>query len=358
MSNNVSSVLIGWYKKNARNLPWRQTRDPYRIWLSEVILQQTRVEQGRPYYQKFVNRFPSVFDLARADEEAVLKLWQGLGYYSRARNLLKTARQVVADFDGRFPSDFTALKKLPGIGDYTAAAISSFAFELPHPVVDGNVQRFLSRYLGMGLPINSAKGKKKITLAAQLIFNDKFPALHNQAIMEFGALQCKPVNPSCNLCPLLAGCVAFQKKSVHRLPLKIKNSPPVDRFLHYLVINSPGGILVRKRTGNDIWKNLYDFPAIESGRQLSPRQLMKTQAWKKLFGSCRVHLVSVSSTYDHKLSHQALHCIFLIIKAGNHLPASGQFRKVPLKNLHSLAVPRLIERFLSENDFTLLTPRS
>src|SRR6185295_17174001 len=234
------------------------------IWLSEIILQQTRVEQGLPYFEKFSEAFPTIKHFAFAHEDKILKMWQGLGYYSRARNMHFTAREIVKNFDSKFPVEFSELKKLKGVGDYTAAAIASFAFNKPHPVVDGNVYRFLSRYFGIKTAIDSLKGKKIFLELAEELLDKKNPGLHNQAIMEFGAIQCKPVNPDCFSCHLKMDCYAFKNKRVNQFPVKSKTQKVRERFFYYLFIRWKNKIFLHKRTGKDIWKNLYEFPLIET----------------------------------------------------------------------------------------------
>ena len=254
--------LINWYQNNKRDLPWRHTNDAYTIWLSEIILQQTRVEQGMPYFDKFLQNFPTVADFAGAAEARVLKLWQGLGYYSRGRNMHATAQIVMQNYQGIFPNQHDELLKLKGIGEYTAAAISSFSSGEPRAVVDGNVFRVLSRYFGIDTAINSPAGKKTFfTLANELLYQED-PALYNQAIMEFGALQCKPKSPNCSVCPVNLSCYAFNHHTVNQLPVKIKKAAHKHRFISYFICQENGKILVRERQPGDIWQHLYDFPSV------------------------------------------------------------------------------------------------
>lgn len=262
---NFSNSLIQWYLQNKRDLPWRKTNHPYHIWLSEIMLQQTRVAQGMPYYFAFTEAFPTVADLAKSDEETVLKLWQGLGYYSRARNLHATAKYIAFENNGKFPDSYKALKTLKGVGDYTAAAIASIAFGEPVPVVDGNVYRVLSRYFGIDTDITSPKAKKEFfALADSLLPKDK-AADFNQALMEFGALQCVPKNPDCGVCIFKDSCVALQQKKVDVLPVKLKKNKVVSRYFNYLIIkDGNGNSVVQKRTAKGIWHNLYEFPLLET----------------------------------------------------------------------------------------------
>lgn len=306
-----AKTLINWYLQHRRDLPWRQTTDPYHIWLSEIMLQQTRVSQGMPYYFSFINAFPTVFELARADEQQVLKLWQGLGYYSRARNLHATAKFVASQLGGNFPDTFQDLVKLKGIGDYTAAAIASISFRQPVPVVDGNVFRVLARYFGMADDIASPRAKKLFTqIAAENLPTDQ-PANYNQALMEFGALQCIPKNPNCAICPLQSRCAAFSRGLVNELPVKSKKAAPKNRYLHYLVYEDPdGNTLVRKRTGKGIWQHLYEFPVVESDCRYDLSQVMEQSP------EYRPEIVGEQlEQYDivHKLSHQTLHIRFIRI---------------------------------------------
>lgn len=263
--SNFALTLEHWYAYHKRNLPWRHTRDPYRIWLSEVILQQTRVAQGLPYYERFVSTYPTVTDMARADERDLLRLWQGLGYYSRARNLHLTAKLVANELNGEFPSTYFTLLKLKGIGVYTAAAIASFAFGERVPVVDGNVYRVLARVFGVDEDITTASAKKTFAaLASRLIQHADDPAIYNQAIMEFGAIQCTPVSPDCMLCPLQRTCVAYLTGRQQSLPVKAKKAPVRERFFHYFVFRNQGRLALRERTTRDIWQHLYDFALIET----------------------------------------------------------------------------------------------
>ena len=262
---DFSNSLLLWYLQNKRDLPWRNTTNPYFIWLSEIMLQQTRVAQGLPYFLSFIEAFPSIFDLANADEEQVLKLWQGLGYYSRARNMHKTAQIVAFEFDGNFPDNYNDLLKLKGIGEYTAAAIASFAFNEVVPVVDGNVFRVLSRYFDIITDIATSGAKKEYAaLAKELIPKDK-PALFNQAIMEFGALQCMPKKPNCNICIFNNSCVALKKKKVAELPVKSKKTKVTYRYFNYVIfLDNDENTIITKRTQKGIWQNLYEFPVIET----------------------------------------------------------------------------------------------
>ena len=295
--NHFAAKIEHWYRQNKRDLPWRETTNPYYIWLSEIILQQTRVEQGRAYYERFLSVFPTVQALAHASEEQVLLLWQGLGYYSRARNLHKAAQQVAAD--GSFPSDYKSILALPGVGPYTAAAIASFAYGQPYAVVDGNVFRVLSRYFGVDTPIDSADGKKEFKALADELLDKKRPALYNQAIMDFGAVVCKPSGADCSLCPLSDACVAYTQNSVQQLPVKAKKMVQKTRWFSYVyVCTDKEDVLITRRIKDDIWKGLYEFPLIESDEEFSLTSILHhfpKGEWRLL-----------RQGFVHQLTHQRL----------------------------------------------------
>lgn len=341
---NFSDQILSWYQKHKRELPWRKTRDPYRIWLSEIVLQQTRVAQGLPYYLKFTERFPKVEDLAAASEEEVLKLWQGLGYYSRARNLHATARMVASDYGGRFPESYKGLLKLKGVGPYTAAAIASICYGLPHPVVDGNVYRVLSRFFGVQLPINSSEGVRYFAdLAAGVIDRDR-PGEYNQGLMEFGALQCVPQNPDCNACPLSGSCEAFGGNLVADLPRKLPKKKVRERIFNYLVPVDPEfRTRLQKRNGRGIWQGLFEFPLIETDQAVSDaeiRELLQTEDFSDLSAPRSVVRFNPKPIV-HKLSHQHLRVTFWIL----HLDEVPE-PSVPVSEMHSYPVPVLIANFM------------
>jgi A/G-specific adenine glycosylase len=343
-----SDKLISWYTEHKRDLPWRNTKNAYLIWLSEIILQQTRVDQGMSYYIKFSSTFPTVQDLAKADNEKVMKLWQGLGYYSRARNLHATAQLITGQHKGKFPAAYDDILALKGIGVYTAAAIASFAYDLPHAVVDGNVYRVLSRVFGVDTPIDSTTGKKEFNLLANEVLNKKKPALHNQAIMEFGAMQCKPVNPDCSVCILNTICVAFADKRVQELPVKEKKTKVRNRYFNYLVFHYKNKTILHKRIEKDIWINLYDFPLIELEKQVSEEEFLKSREWKNLIGSTPYSVTTVSQTYKHVLSHQKIYARFWELHCDSPLTTliGDTDMLIPEKELSRYAVPRLIENYL------------
>lgn len=309
---NFSNSLTQWYLQNKRDLPWRNTVNPYAIWLSEIMLQQTRVAQGLPYFLSFMASFPTVFDLANADEEQVLKFWQGLGYYSRARNLHGTAKHIAFDLKGNFPDNYNDLLKLKGVGEYTAAAIASFSYNEAVPVVDGNVFRVLSRYFDIETDIASSGAKKEFSeLARELMPNDN-PAIFNQAIMEFGALQCVPKNPDCERCVLNSGCLALQKRKVDQLPVKLKKTKVRNRYFNYLIFSDENQEhIIRKRVEKGIWHNLYEFPVIETESDLD-FETITAMIFEKYESNNEILSIKPlnQNVVLHKLSHQHLYIRF------------------------------------------------
>lgn len=332
-------LITDWYRQNKRDLPWRNTIDPYKIWLSEIILQQTRVDQGLSYYFKFIEHFPSVKDLANASEQDVLNLWQGLGYYSRARNLHASAKFISAELNGEFPQNYIELLKLKGVGSYTAAAIASFSFKEPVAVVDGNVYRVLSRFFNIDTPIDSTSGKKQFAELAQELIHPTEPDTYNQAIMEFGALQCTPTNPNCTACPLNNACLALSSNSVKSRPLKSKKTVVKDRFFHFLIFNDGKHTLLEKREKKDIWQNLFQFPLIETTSK-------KEKVDFQFITNDVPDLISVEII--HLLSHQRLHAKFYLFST---LPTSKNqnWIKIKAKDLQDYPLPRLIDRYLESD---------
>ena len=352
---NIHSTLILWYLQNKRNLPWRDIDDPYRIWISEIILQQTRVIQGISYYLRFIERFPSVAQLAEAEEDEVLKYWQGLGYYSRARNIHKAARQIIKEFGGVFPNIHSDVLKLAGVGEYTAAAICSFAYSQPFAVVDGNVFRVLSRIFGIEAAIDSGKGKKEFTYLAQELLSKLEPGLHNQAIMEFGALQCVPVSPDCNNCPFQPMCKAYELNMVSQLPVKSKKTKVTQRYFNYFFIEYQGNTYIQQRTAKDIWQNLYEFPLIESDSLLEISELLLDEDFLKLFGEIEeVEIIERSNSVKHILTHRIIFAQFVTIKISRESDEIVRLIKVPIVEIEKYAVSRLMELFLDKlGDFKL-----
>ena len=345
----IHDTLINWFAENRRDLPWRHNPTPYQVWLSEIILQQTRVNQGWDYYLRFVEKWPTVNDLANATEEEVLKMWQGLGYYSRARNLHQCAKQIVEQYGGQFPADFEKLKQLKGIGDYTAAAIASIAFDLPHAVVDGNVYRVLSRLFDIDTPININEGQTVFAKIADDLLNRKQPGLHNQAMMEFGALQCTPKNPNCLLCPLQAQCLAFANQTVMQRPVKLQKLKITTRYFNYLVFRIEGNVYLHKRSGNDIWKNLYDFPCIESENPMTVEEVIASEKFQQLIENKSFTIIKTSPTFTHKLTHRTIIAQFIEIKLEEKLLRieTKELFLTPETDLGNFPIPRLIDLYLN-----------
>lgn len=341
-----SNRLIQWYLENKRDLPWRNTTNPYNIWLSEIILQQTRVAQGLPYYLRFVETFPTVFDLANASEEQVLKLWQGLGYYSRGRNLHQTAQIIVKEYNGIFPNTYKELLLLKGVGTYTAAAIASFSQKEVVPVVDGNVFRVLARYFDVDTDISSAPAKKEFTALANEIIDRKRPDLFNQAMMEFGALQCVPKNPNCLECIFNESCAALQKKKVDLLPIKLKKTKVTERFFNYLVLEDEvGNLLIQQRTSKGIWHNLYEFPLIESEKELNEKELSEKFSTVSFLTNKLISMKPFDEkSILHILSHQRLKIRFWELKVEGRIE-KGISKKVVKK----LPFPIVIFNFIEKN---------
>ncbi|MGY3792175.1 A/G-specific adenine glycosylase [Aquimarina sp. 433] len=343
-----SKKLISWYLQNKRSMPWRETIDPYRIWLSEIILQQTRVAQGLPYYLAFTEQYPTVFDLANAEEEQVLKLWQGLGYYSRARNLHTTAKYVANDLHGVFPTSYKELLKLKGVGDYTASAIASICYDEVVPVVDGNVYRVLSRYFNISTPINSTEGIKEFKKVAIEVMEQEEPATYNQAIMEFGALQCKPQNPYCIVCPLNDSCESLQKGTVASLPVKLKKLKVKKRYFNYLIfLVDDKHTVIRQRTGKGIWQNLYEFPLIESDKDVNLEYVEKHEILKESMSTSSYNITVYEEEFKiHKLSHQHLYTRFYIIRTDNSPKFDDSYQLIPIDKIKEYPVPILLGNFI------------
>lgn len=340
--NDFHLLITDWYRLNSRNLPWRNTQNPYFIWLSEIILQQTRVAQGLAYFEKFVAHYPTIFDLAQASEQAVLNDWQGLGYYSRARNLHAAAKMVVELHGGQFPNTYERIQQLKGVGEYTAAAIASFAFDLPHAVVDGNVYRVLSRVFDVAIPIDSGEGKRYFQQLANELLNKQAPALHNQAIMEFGALQCTPTQPQCDTCPLGHLCLAAANNTQADRPIKKGKTKVRPRFFHYLHFESNGNTILQQRNEKDIWQQLYQFPLLEF--DTAPDEAQVLEAIRSEFG---VFPIEKSTPLKHILSHQHLYATIWFVDT-----FPGQLRSdwkvISLDELVHYPIPRLLERYWEE----------
>ncbi len=346
--STFTQLLMQWCKTHRRDLPWKGEKDPYLIWLSEIILQQTRVEQGWPYFERFKRVFPSIHDLARAPEDKVMKLWQGLGYYSRARNLHATARYISSELNGDFPNTYPEILSLKGVGPYTAAAIASFAYGLPHAVVDGNVYRVLSRYFDIDTPIDSTEGKARFKELAQSLLDVRQPGVYNQAVMDFGATVCLPVKPNCTSCPMHKSCKALRLKKVTQLPVKSKKLVRKERHFNYLVIfDKNGQTLVNKRQQKDIWRNLYEFPLIETTMAATLESLQKTTQWNNWLGEKRLSVIP-SQPIRQTLTHQYIFAVFWEIEVDrlSSLPIKQLFLPVEKGALKNYAFPRVIDRYV------------
>ena len=346
---HFSKTITDWYSAHKRDLPWRLTQNPYHIWLSEIILQQTQVNQGLPYYETFVKEFPTVFDLAKASEQIVLKHWQGLGYYSRARNLHHTAKTVVEEYGGVFPTTYKELIQLKGIGDYTASAISSICSDEACAVVDGNVYRVLARYFGMATPINSSKGVKAFKALAQELIPQTNVGTYNQAIMEFGSRQCKPQNPNCLICPLNASCVALKDKRIAELPVKDNKTKVRKRFFNYLVfVSDDNRTILQKRQGKGIWQNLYEFPLVETEKSLTKNTFKNHEKIRSMLNG-NIQDVTLYNEKDivHKLSHQHLYTKFWIVNT----PKLSSKDTIECASIDKYPVPILIKNFLDGFSF-------
>lgn len=347
MSTEVSHLLLEWYNKYKRELPWRESKDPYLIWISEIILQQTRVAQGYDYYVRFVKRFPNVQTLSEASEEEVLKYWQGLGYYSRARNLHAAAHTIMSQFGGVFPDRYEDVLSLKGIGTYTAAAIVSFAWNQPYPVVDGNVFRVLTRLYAIDTPIDTAKGKKTVTDIASSLIDIKCAGLFNQAIMEFGALQCTPSAPLCGTCPFSHLCHAFAEGNPGAYPVKKNKVKVRDRYFNYFHIIYKNGLFIHRRKGKDIWQGLFELPLIETESLVELPDLYSSDAFQALFSnSGDWTLLESVLNVKHVLSHQILYTSFYRVEISDPTALKEQYLYISFNELEQYAIPRLIHQYL------------
>lgn len=342
---NFATTLIKWNReKNKRQMPWKGEKDPYKIWLSEIILQQTRVEQGLNYYKKFVSSFPNVHSLANAPQKKVYKLWEGLGYYSRCTNLVETAKHISKNLEGHFPDEYEEIKKLKGIGPYTAAAIASFAFNKPYAVLDGNVFRVLSRIYGIEKPIDTTKGKQLFFQLANELLDKKNPGTYNQAIMDFGATICKPV-PECDHCPFKRCCKAFLSKRVLSLPIKIKKVTVQKRYFDYIIIEYNGRLAIRQRTEKDIWRNLFEFLLLESHRELDKEAILKKIKTMDGVMNIKFETQSVSAKFSQRLSHQFIEGKFICLKFSEK-PKLSNVLWVRKNEIKKYAFPQFINQYL------------
>lgn len=345
--------LLKWNKeKNHRQMPWKGEKDPYKIWLSEIILQQTRVDQGLAYYKKFLDKYPAIHKLAAAKDEKVYKLWEGLGYYNRCRNMLQAARHILKKRNGKFPESYEEILSLKGVGTYTAAAIASFAFGLPYAVIDGNVLRVLARVFGIKKPVDSAAGKKYFSQLAGELLDKKHPGLYNQAIMDFGASVCRPVNPACSECVFKNYCYAYQHNFTGKLPVKVKKQKIKTRWLYYLVPEYRSRFYISKRMGNDIWKNLYEFILSENNSELPVNMLLKQAEQKGLLQKGMYQVQSISPLYSQQLSHQHIRGRFIHIRLVNPAKLPG-IKAVYPKQLARYAFPKFIHAYLEEKRWFL-----
>ena len=344
---NFARAILNWYMVNKRDLPWRNTNDPYSVWLSEIILQQTRIAQGLPYYLKFINKYPTINSLARANENDILILWQGLGYYSRARNLLKTAKFIVDQCNGKFPSTYTELIKLKGIGEYTASAISSICFNERRAVLDGNVYRVISRFYGIDVPVNNHFGKKFYMDYAQKLAPKKSCGDYNQGIMDFGSLICKPKSPLCDKCILEKDCIASNMKNINYFPVKLKKNAPKITHFNYLVLLDSDHMIWINKIKNGIWKNLFQFPMIESKKELNKTQVLSNEIFKSIAPISNSDIILFnSSPIIHKLSHKTIYAKFWILPVEHSNSNSIKFSDV-----NKYPIPRLIEKFLDKFNY-------
>jgi A/G-specific adenine glycosylase len=354
MNPKFTSLLLKWNReKNNRSMPWKGEKDPYKIWLSEIILQQTRVEQGLSYYNTFIKTFPTVQKLAAAPDEQVFKIWEGLGYYSRCRNLLAAARYIVNDLNGKFPDNYEAIQQLKGVGPYTAAAISSFAFNEAHAVVDGNVFRVLARVFGISTPVDSTKGKQEFNRLAGELLDKKQPGIYNQAIMDFGAVVCKPAAPLCTICPIKKICVALEQNTISRLPVKEKKIQIKTRWFYYLVLEYRNEILVKQRTEKDIWQDLYEFILLETAAASSLAAVLKMAVKKELVTKEEATTAVNSALYKQQLSHQLIAGQFIHIKLKKKRTVINGSSWIKKENLTQYAFPGFINQHVRSEAATI-----
>lgn len=344
--NSFGNILLKWYRENKRNLPWREVKDPYLIWISEIILQQTRVAQGYDYYQRFITRFPDVMSLAEADEDEVLRYWQGLGYYSRARNLHAAAKSLP---DGVFPTTYEGVRAMKGVGDYTAAAICSFSYNMPYAVVDGNVYRVLSRYFGIDTPIDTTSGKKAFAALAQDMLDKERPGEYNQAIMDFGAIVCTPQSPDCLFCPLANSCAALSEGAVSSLPVKQHKARVTNRYFNYLIVRVGKSFIIHKRTDDDIWKNLFELPLIETEEDVGVEDFFRLKALADfLHGHPEAKIRPLARGVKHVLSHRILYTNFYEVVLPDGDEEFEGYIRVQAEDLEHYAFPRLVHAFLEK----------
>ena len=342
---NFSRILYTWYQQNKRELPWRDEQDPYKIWVSEIILQQTRITQGWNYYLRFVERFPTISHLAEASEDEVLKYWQGLGYYSRARNLHAGAKYILKTHNGIFPDNYADILKIKGVGEYTAAAIASFAFQLPFPAVDGNVFRVLTRIFGIDTPIDTTAGKKEIVQLATKLIDTKQPGLFNQALMDFGSLQCTPSSPNCEDCCFAFSCMAKKQNLSALLPVKSQKTSIKTRYFYYLHLIKNKKTCICRRSAKDIWQGLYEFPLIENEKELTQDEILNHPFTLSMLKNCQWRVEHISPVHKHQLSHQTIFGQCIVIKIDKGILFFGEnVLLVAEKDLSRYPVSRLMEK--------------
>jgi A/G-specific adenine glycosylase len=347
----LNNQIINWYNANKRDLPWRKTKDPYLIWISEIMLQQTRVDTVIDYFNRFIERFPNIKELALANEIEVLNLWQGLGYYSRARNLHYTAQTIHSNYKGVFPTTYKEILSLKGIGSYTAAAISSFAYNLPYAVLDGNVFRVLSRVYGIDTPIDTSEGKKLFQDIASQTMGNAVPQIYNQAIIEFGALQCTPKLVNCSICPIQLECYAYKCNAVDQFPKKSKQIKVRNRYFYYLFLYCSDRFAIEKREANDIWKNLFQYPLIETDNKIELNNLIQTNQWKNIFNDSDLVIQSISDNIVHKLSHQTINTCFIHVEIDDkYIQSNNRFVFINKKQANQFPFPKLIDSHLKMQD--------
>lgn len=349
MKADFSKKLLQWDSKyNTRSMPWKGEKDTYKIWLSEIILQQTRVEQGWAYYENFIKAFPSIHHLARAPEKKVFKLWEGLGYYNRCKNLIETAKKIAKEYNGKFPCDYEQIKRFKGIGPYTASAIASFAFNLPYAVVDGNVERVLSRYFGINTPVDTTDGKRMYSELANALLDKKKAGTYNQAIMDFGAVICKPQNPLCTNCPQGGDCQAYQHNLVYMLPVKAKKIKKKDRWFYYFIIEHDGCVYIHQRKQKDIWQNLYEFVLYEPSHVVYQDNIIDSAFAHKIFGKQKIETKNISPIYKQQLTHQTINTQFINIAITEPLLSLKGYMLVKKKDIVRLPFPKSITTYLRQ----------
>ncbi len=351
MKSDFTKKLFQWnLSDNKRLMPWKGEKDPYKIWLSEIILQQTKVEQGLNYYNRFIKEFPTVIHLAKAPRQKVYKLWEGLGYYTRCKNLIETAAIISNRYHGKFPFSYNEIKSLKGVGSYTAAAIASFAYNLPYAVVDGNVIRILSRYFGITSPANTSQGKKIYSELAQSLLPKENAAIYNQAIMDFGAVICKPRNPLCNQCVQKKECQAFQNGWVNILPVKEKKIVKKQRWFYYFIIENKNAVYIKQRKEKDIWQNLFEFFLLEREYAVDKNELLKTKEIQQFFKNTKKATTEISPNFKQQLTHQTIHAQFFLLKVKT-IPSllKKNYLLVPKEKLNQYAFPKIITSYLQKN---------